>query len=185
MTFISINTILGKRSEHGLHVVHQVVEDFAGSHHLLGEVRTGVVVTSNTDTGSLALHQLFGDLLLLSPQVGGQAPPGGVPGSQTLGPVESEVEVAAPVVQFSQLTEGDRKTLSNINKPSGPASCSSPTKFQQPPSECPPARLPWLEVYKIVDSSDHSIFVPCPVLAPSSWNPIAVARYSPSESHLR
>ena len=89
--------------KHGLHVIHQVIEDFAGSHDGLCQLRTGVIVASHIHRHPLAVHQLLGDLGLSVLQAHRQTPPGRVSGSEGLRPVESQVVVTAAVVQLAHL----------------------------------------------------------------------------------
>ena len=83
--------------------VHDPVEHLARPHDSLRLGGVRVVVAPDVDTLPLALHQLLGDLRLGLLKLLGQAPPGGVPGGQGLGPVEGQVVVTPSIVQLSNL----------------------------------------------------------------------------------
>merc|ERR1719158_1860603 len=90
--------------QRGARRIYEPVEDLARPHDSLRLGGVRVIVAPNVDTLPLALHQLLGDLSLGLLELLGQAPPGSVPSSQGLGPVEGQVVVTPSIVQLSHLS---------------------------------------------------------------------------------
>jgi hypothetical protein len=86
--------------------VHQVIEDLGGSHGHISLDGINLVVSTNITGGSLAINQILYNLLLVVSESLGQRCPGGVLGSQSLRPVESNVEVCSSVVDLLYLPAG-------------------------------------------------------------------------------
>mmetsp|Transcript_24048 Transcript_24048/g.58422 ORF Transcript_24048/g.58422 Transcript_24048/m.58422 type:complete len:378 (-) Transcript_24048:1216-2349(-) len=101
------------------HRVDDAVQSGAGAHCRLSLARIGLVVASQVHGSSLALDELVHDLLLVVLQRLSHRPKlgldlGDIAGRHGLGPVQSQVEVGAPVVDLLDLT---RRVLVGIQEP--------------------------------------------------------------------
>merc|ERR1712107_766243 len=80
-------------SDERLVLVHQVVEDFGGSHGSLSLVLVELVVSAHVKGGTLTVDQILHNLLLVISQPLGKRFPSWVASSHLLSPVQCDVEV--------------------------------------------------------------------------------------------